>query len=79
MSNAIIDEVIEVTMDYRWLIKNPNTRPVWIKSFTNEIGRLAQGVGGRVECTYTMFFLPHNNITENRRKYVTYGWIFVDY
>ena len=25
------------------------------------------------------FFLPHNNIRENRQKYVTYGRIVVDY
>ena len=29
--------------------------------------------------TYTILFLPHNNIPENRWKYVTYGKVVVDY
>ena len=58
MANSIIDEDIWVSMDYRKLIKTPKLRPVWIKSFANDIVRLAQGVGDRVEVTDTMFSCP---------------------
>ena len=56
MANVIIDEYTGVSMEYIQLIKNPKHRPDWIKSFANEIGRLYQGVGGRVEGTDTIFF-----------------------
>ena len=78
MDNPIIDEDTGVAMEYRRVIKKPKLRLVWIKSLANEIGILSQGVCGRLEVTDTIF-LPHKNITENRRKYVTYGQIVVDY
>ena len=56
MANVIIDEYTGVSMEYIQLIKNLKHRPDWIKPFTNEIGRLYQGVGGRVEGRNTMFF-----------------------
>ena len=79
MSNAIIDDDTGVAMKYIQLIKNQELTPVWIKLFVNEIGRLPQGVGGRVKGTDTPFFLPYNNIPENSRKYVTYGSTVVHY
>ena len=47
MENEIIDEDMVLAMEYRQLIKNPKQRPVWVKSFVNEIGRIAKGVGGK--------------------------------
>ena len=79
MANAIIYEETGVAMEYRKLITSPKLRPVWIKYFVNVILRIAQGVNDRVEGTGTMIFILHDNITENRRKYVTYGRIVVDY
>ena len=58
MSNAIIDDDTGVAMKYIQLIKNQELTPVWIKLFVNEIGRLPQGVGGRVKGTDTQFFYP---------------------
>ena len=39
----------------------------------NEFGRLAQGVGGRVKPTNTIFFIQQDQVPINRRKDVTYG------
>ena len=58
---------------------NPKLRPVWIKHSVNEIVRLYQVFGVRVEGTDKICFLPNNNITDNRRKDVTYGRVVVDY
>ena len=66
ITNAIIDEDMGVSMEYINLIKNTNHRPVWVKYFANDMDLLYQGVGVRVEGTNTMFYLPHNNIPENR-------------
>ena len=78
MANEIIDEDTCVAMDYRNLIKKPRHRPFCIKYLANEICRLSQRVGGRIEFIDTNF-LPQNNIPENIRKYARYGRIFVDY
>ena len=50
MANAIIDEDTRVSMEYIHLIKIPKHRPVWVKSFANDIGLISQGVDGRVKC-----------------------------
>jgi hypothetical protein len=34
---------------------------------------LAQGVGGRVKATNTIFFIPKDKVPRNRMKDVTYG------
>ena len=51
IANSIIGEDIGVTLEYRHIVKKPKIRPVCMKSFTNEIVRLYQGVDGRVEVT----------------------------
>ena len=48
ITNTIFDEDTGIAMEYRELIKNTELRPVCIKSFANEVGRLAQVVGGKV-------------------------------
>jgi hypothetical protein len=39
----------------------------------NEFGQLAQGVGGRVTRTNTIFFIQKDHIPIDRRKVVMYG------
>ena len=79
MANTIIDEDTGVFVYYRQMNKIPKLRPFWIKYFVNEMGSLSQGVGIRVEGKETIYFLTHNNIPENRKIYIAYGRIFVDY
>ena len=66
-------------MEYRHLMKSPNYREVWGKSSRNKIGRLAQGMPGRVEGTDTMFFINKEEVPQDRFKDVTYGKFVVDY
>jgi len=53
---AILDENGK-PISYRRLMKNPETRKIWSPSAANEFGRLAQGVGGCIEGTNTIFFV----------------------
>jgi hypothetical protein len=41
------------------------------KCAANEIGRLAQGMLGRVEGTNTFFFIDHEQIPQDQRKDIT--------
>ena len=66
-------------MNHIQLSKNPKHQKIWKQSFANNIGRLYQGSGGRVEGTYTTFFIAKYQVTIDRLKDVTYGRILVDY
>ena len=65
-------------LEYRQLVKIPKYRDKWSQAFGKEIGRLAQGLKGVVEGTNTWFFMPYEDIPEDRRKDVTYACICVN-
>ncbi len=56
MANSVINKKGKL-LEYRHLIKNPNTRPTWTHSYGNELGRLAQGMPGHTKVTDTIFFI----------------------
>jgi hypothetical protein len=47
-------------LKYRQLLQDPKHREIWNTSAANEFRRLAQGIGGRVKPTNTIFFIPHH-------------------
>jgi hypothetical protein len=49
---------------------------VWNKAAENECGRLAQGVGGRIQRSNTIFFIPRQTVPKG--KIITYGHFLVD-
>jgi hypothetical protein len=71
------DETGEL-LEYRQLIKHNKYKKVWGAASGNEIGRLAQGIPGRVEGTNTFFFIDQNAIPKDRTKDVTYMHVFVE-
>ena len=71
MVNAVIRENGSI-MEYKHLIADPKTRATWQRSCGNEVGRLAQGMPGRVEGTNTIFFIEKSNIPVDCRGDVTY-------
>jgi len=75
--NAIVDPVTGASLEYRHLIQNDHTRLTWNRSFANELGRLANGVGDRIKGTNTIKFIPKTSVPPGRK--VTYGRIVVDY
>ena len=78
MANSVIGDDGKI-LEYKHLIANPNTRAVWQRAFGNELGRLAQGMPGRVEGTNTIFFIPKSDIPADRRGDVTYVGYVVNY
>ncbi len=60
-------------LNYRQLIRDPKHQQIWNTSAANECGWLAQGVGGRVKVTNTIFFIPKDKVPKDRMKDVTYG------
>ena len=66
LANAIFDEQSGKMLNYRQLLTHPNHKDIWTKSSADEFGRLAQGVGGRIEGTNTIYFIPYNKIPRNR-------------
>jgi hypothetical protein len=78
-ANSIIDPDTGASMEYRHLIKSPKHEKDWKRSFANELGRLAQGIGGQEKGTNTVYFISHDKFPQDRRKDVTYGRICVDY
>ena len=74
MANSVLGENGEL-LEYRHLTANPKTRETWTHSYGNELGRLAQGMPGRVKGTDTIFFIPRQAVPKERTKDVTYGLI----
>eukprot|EP00957_Ditylum_brightwellii_P131381 10019778-Ditylum_brightwellii.AAC.2 len=60
--NAVIDELTYISMEYKNLIKSEKHCDTWEHSCANEFGRLAQGVGDRIQGTNTMFFIPRHKV-----------------
>jgi hypothetical protein len=67
------------SMEYQHLIESPKYKKAWTKSFSSELGRLAQGIADREKGTNRTFFIPYNKVPLDQRKDVTYGHICVDY
>jgi hypothetical protein len=76
LANSVIDPESGRSLEYRDLIRSAKTKEVWSRSFANELGRLAQGVGGRVEGTNTCFFIAHTAVPTH--KTATYARIVVE-
>ena len=72
-ANEIFDEESGKLLKYRKLITHPKHREVWTHSSANEFGRLAQGVGGRIKGTDTLFFVHKSEVPQERWKDITYA------
>jgi len=71
-AHEIFDEESGKLLKYRQLITHPKYKQVWMHSSANEFGRLAQGVGGRIKGTSTIFFIHKNQVPNDRWNDVTY-------
>ena len=72
-ANENFDEESGKLMKYRQLITHPKYKEVWFHSSSNEFGRLAQGVGGRIQGTNTIFFIHKHQVLANRWKDIMYA------
>ncbi len=62
MACEVFDEETGKQLKYRQLINHPKYREIWMHSSANEFGRLAQGVGGRIQGTNTIFFIYKHQV-----------------
>ena len=60
-------------LNYGHLVCNPKYRKQWSISSTNEFGRIANGVGGRIKGTNTIKFVHKHDSPKARIKDATYG------
>ena len=74
-AGAVLDGATGEMLEYRHLIKHPLHKHTWGPSFSDEVGRLAQGRRGGVEGTNTIFFIPYEQIPADRIKDITYDQI----
>ena len=73
---AILDDETGKSLEFRHLIKLDKYRAIWIKSFTNKLGCLAQGIRN-IDETDTIDFIPHINVPKDQT--ITYGQIVCTY
>jgi hypothetical protein len=69
---AILDEETGQSLEFRHLIKMDKYRNVWMKSFANELGRLAQGIRD-ISGTDTIDFIPLSKVPKGEA--ITYAQI----
>ena len=77
--NAVLDKYTDGLIEIRHLIKNPNYSELWGGLYGNELGRLAQGMPGRVEGNDTICFIDKQDTPTARWRDVTYGIVVVNY
>jgi hypothetical protein len=76
MENSVIHPTTGANMEYRGLIADKDTFPTWDRAAANKCGRLAQGVGRRIEGSNNIYVMPRSAVPPN--KTVTYGRFVVD-
>jgi hypothetical protein len=76
MVNAVINQDTGANLEYRQLIQDVSTLPIWNKAAANEFGRVAQGVGGCIEGYNMIVFISRQAIPKG--KVVTYGRFVLD-
>ena len=79
MLNAVLNEETGEIMEYQQIMKSPKYRNLYKKSYSKELGRLAQGIPDVVKVTNTIFFIDKADVPAERWKDVTYGRVVVDY
>ena len=79
MANSVLEQETEKQLNQGQLRKYPRFQETWNKSFSNEIGRLCQGVGkgpngkgNRIEGTNTLFVIKFGDIPKDRLNEICY-------
>jgi hypothetical protein len=75
-SQAVVHPVTGKQMEYMAFMKEPDLQPLCKRGFSNEVGRLFQGIRDNPD-TKTCFFVELKNIPKERQ--IAYGKIFCDY
>jgi hypothetical protein len=76
LANAVFHPITGKQMEYMALMNDPDLQPLWKRGFSNEAGRLFQGIRD-IPGTNTCLFVELTSIPKYRK--ITYGKIFCDY
>ena len=71
-TNPVLDFDTRILLEYCQLLQDHKHKEIWTKAGANEFGRLAPGVGGRIDRTNTIFFVHKHEIPQDSLKDVTY-------
>ncbi len=71
-ASPVLDQDTGKMLKYCQLLHDPKHKAIQSKAGANEFGRSAQGVGGRIDGTNTIFFIHKHEIPQDRLKDVTY-------
>jgi hypothetical protein len=77
--NTVLDKDTGELLEICHLLVNPKYKDVCEKSYTTELGRLAQGIPSISEGTNTIVFITHDGIPFDQLKDITYGRICANY
>ena len=77
--NAVLNKDTGELLEMCHLLKNQKYKDVWGKSYTTELGRLAQGIPGISKITNTIVSITRDKIPFDRLKDITYGRICANY
>ena len=79
MAKSVLEQETVKQLNYGQLRKHPRLQETWNKSFSNEKGRLCQGVGkgpngkgNRIEGTNTFFVIKFEDIPKYRLNEICY-------
>ncbi len=62
MLHAVLDKTTGQLMEMRHLLVNPKNKELWGKSYTKELGRIAQGIPRVSKATGTVIFIQRKAI-----------------
>ncbi len=79
MLNAVLDMNTGKLLEMWHLLVNPKYKELWGKSYTTELGCLAQFIPGISKGTDTIVFIARDEILFARLKDVTYGRVCIHY
>jgi hypothetical protein len=63
-AHAVVSPVMGKQMEYMALMKDPDLQPLWKRGFSNEVGRLFQGIYD-IPGTNTFFFVEPKHIPKD--------------
>jgi hypothetical protein len=76
LANAVVHPITGKKMEYMALMNDPALQPLWKRDFSNEAGRLFQGIHD-ISGSNTCFFVELKSTPKDRN--ITYGKIVCDY
>ena len=62
-ANEVTHQISGVEQEYRYIIKGPDKK-IWERSFSNELGQLAQGIR-MIKETNTVIFIPKSQVPKD--------------